>query len=190
MQIPAASTYLAPPQSDEEPVVLLIAGEDPAHRSQVAAAAEEAVEALVVYEAADGAEAIKVGLQRHPHIALLDVNLPRLGGIEAALVLRELLPGVRLALYASDAAAHSGSASEFCLPLFAEPASNHSLRWLESQARRCAPRPRPAGASRKVTLECSVCGYGIARAVPPDRCPMCHSEDTWLYTSRRPLARV
>ena len=190
MQIPAASTDLMPPQPDAEPVVLLIAGEDPAHRSQVAAAGEEAVEALVVYEAADGAEAVKVGLQRRPHIALLNVNLPRLGGIEAALVLRELLPGVRLALHASDAAAHSGSASEFCLPLFDEPASARTLRWLEKQARRCAPRPRPADVSRKVTLECSACGYGIARSMPPERCPMCHSEDAWLYASRLPLARL
>jgi CheY-like chemotaxis protein len=190
MQISAVSTDLAPPQPDEDPVVLLIAAEDAGRRSQVAAAAEETVEALVVYEAADGAEAVKVGLESHPQIALLDVDLPRLGGIEVALVLRELLPGVRLALHTSDPAAHSGSAREFCLPLFDEPASEHTLRWVENQARSCAPRPRHAVVPRAVTLECSVCGYGIARSVPPDRCPMCHSEHAWLYTSRRPFARA
>jgi CheY-like chemotaxis protein len=190
MQIPALSTDLAPPQPDEEPVVLLIAAEDAGHRSQVAAAAEDAIEALMVHEAADGAEAIKVGLESQPQIALIDVDLPRLGGIEVALVLRELLPGVRLALHTSDPAAHNGSAREFCLPLFDEPASERTLRWLQRQARTSIPRERHAAVLRRPTMECSVCGYGITRSMPPERCPMCHSEDAWLYTSRRPFARA
>jgi rubrerythrin len=33
----------------------------------------------------------------------------------------------------------------------------------------------------RVALACSVCGYGIALASPPDRCPMCQQEDTWIH---------
>jgi hypothetical protein len=40
-----------------------------------------------------------------------------------------------------------------------------------------------------LSLECSACGYGIARSAPPKHCPMCHSEDAWLYTSWRPFSR-
>ena len=47
---------------------------------------------------------------------------------------------------------------------------------------------RPA-ALATLSLECSACGYGIARSAPPERCPMCHSEDAWLYTSWRPFSR-
>lgn len=38
----------------------------------------------VVGEAADGEEAIQLVRQQQPHIAILDVNMPKLGGIEAS----------------------------------------------------------------------------------------------------------
>jgi CheY-like chemotaxis protein len=127
-------------QSRDEPIGLLIADDDAALRSLVATTAREAVGSLAVYEAADGAEAIQVALQRRPQIALLDVDMPRLGGIDVALVLRDLLPGLRLALYTGDPAAHSERARDFCLPLFDKLESTRALRWLASQAR---DRSRP-----------------------------------------------
>ena len=42
---------------------------------------------------------------------------------------------------------------------------------------------------RKLTLECSVCGYGVTRATPPERCPMCQSEGAWNHTPWRPWSR-
>jgi CheY-like chemotaxis protein len=129
------------PQRGGGPIGLLIADDDAALRSLVAAHALEAVEALAVYEAADGAEAIQLGLQRRPQLALLDVSKPRLGGFEVALVLRELLPGLRLALHTGDPAAHSDSARELCLPLFDKLESGHVLRWLENQARHWSAWP-------------------------------------------------
>jgi len=41
-------------------------------------------------------------------------------------------------------------------------------------------------ASQKLSLECSECGYGAVCAVPPERCPMCQGEGTWI-DSRRPF---
>lgn len=114
---------------------LLIADDDAAFRSLVAGQARNAFEEFVVYEGADGAEAIQIALQQRPQIALLDVDMPRLGGIEVALVLRELLPDLRLALHASWPGAHTESAREFCLPLFDKLDSARTLRWFENQMR-------------------------------------------------------
>jgi rubrerythrin len=38
----------------------------------------------------------------------------------------------------------------------------------------------------KRSLVCGGCGYGILRAEPPDRCPMCQAEDAWV--DARPLS--
>lgn len=122
-------------RAGDERVELLLADDDAAMRSLLASSARAAIDSLAVHEAADGAEAIQIGLQRRPQIALLDVHMPRLGGVEVALVLRELVPGLRLALHAGDPAVHCHSARELCLPLFDKLESDRVLRWLEYQAR-------------------------------------------------------
>lgn len=126
------------PDFVNEPIEVLIADDDAAMRSLIAVRAQAALASVAVLEAADGAEAIQLSLQRRPRIALLDVNMPRLGGIEVALVLRELLPGLRLALHTGDPAAHSDSARELCLPLFDKLEFDHVFRWLQRQARSCS----------------------------------------------------
>jgi rubrerythrin len=45
-------------------------------------------------------------------------------------------------------------------------------------------------ATQKLSLECSACGYGASRAEPPERCPMCRREGTWVHTPWRPFGRV
>ncbi len=51
--------------------------------------------------------------------------------------------------------------------------------------RRGAP---PARAHQKLNLVCSACGYGIVRQAPPDHCPMCLREGTWVHGPWRPFA--
>jgi hypothetical protein len=41
---------------------------------------------------------------------------------------------------------------------------------------------------RKLSLECSSCGYGVAGATPPERCPMCHGIAVWNHTLWRPFS--
>lgn len=165
-------------------VQLLVADDDARMRSLVAARACDVVDALVVLEAADGAEAIQIGLQRTPKFALIDVNMPRLGGIEVAMTLRELRPQMRLALHTADPLTHRERARECRLPLFDKLELDRVFGWLELQAH-CFVEPRAL--QQKRSLECSVCGYGIACAVPPERCPMCQREDTWTHSPRRPF---
>ena len=38
------------------------------------------------------------------------------------------------------------------------------------------------------SLVCRSCGYGVARPVPPDRCPMCHQSDGWGWRLLRRAA--
>lgn len=118
---------------------------------------------------------MQLGLQHRPEIALLDVSMPRLDGIEVALMLREQHPQLRAALQTADPAAHYERARAEQLPLFDKLQIARALAWVKAQAH--------AGPAR--SLVCSVCGYGIVRAMPPDRCPMCQTERTWRSVRAR-----
>ncbi|MGI5502525.1 response regulator [Lentzea sp. CA-135723] len=48
----------------------------------------------VVGEAADGAEAVRVVLDREPDVVVMDLHMPVLGGVEAAKQILEVLPSV------------------------------------------------------------------------------------------------
>lgn len=173
-----------------EPIELLIADDDSNLRAVVASRAALAREGLVVHEAEDGGEAIQVALQRRPQFALLELNMPGLDGVEVALVLRELLPGMRLALYSADPSAHCDTAREFCLPLFDKVESDAALRWLMKQDVRTRSLHASARTPyRGIALECSACTYGIAASLPPERCPMCHREGAWTHPARAAFRR-
>jgi len=164
-------------------VRLLLADDDAQMRSLLASCARGRVGAIVVLEAEDGAEAVQLGLQQRPQIALLDINMQKLGGIEVALTLRELRPQIRLAVQTADPLAYCDRARAHDLPLFDKLELGRALSWLEVQARSCAdeqPRPR-----RRLTrsLGCSSCGYGISCAALPERCPMCQAEDAWIQAA-------
>jgi CheY-like chemotaxis protein len=115
-------------------VKLLIADGDAGLRSLAAELARERVDGTVVLEAAGGAEAIQLGLQRRPQIALLEVVMPRLGGIEAAVTLLGLRPELRLALWTAEPAAHRDRARELRLPLFDKVELDGAMDWLARQA--------------------------------------------------------
>lgn len=172
---------------DETRVRLLLADDDAAVRSLLASYARATVESFEVLEASDGAEAVQLGLQQRPQIAVLDVDMPRLGGIEAAITLRELQPPMRVALQTADPRLHRARASVYRLPLFDKSEVDHALSWLAVQARACG-----AGVAKR-TLECPSCGYGIACWRPPARCPMCQGEEGWIRgpgAHRRDVAPV
>jgi DNA-binding NarL/FixJ family response regulator len=55
----------------------------------------------VVAATTEVAEAIRLGRQTQPQVAVLDVNMPEGGGWEAARGLQESCPGIRLVAYSS-----------------------------------------------------------------------------------------
>jgi CheY-like chemotaxis protein len=118
-------------------IALLLADDDAGMRSLVSAS----VRGLEILEAEDGAEAIQRGLQQQPQLALLDVNMPLVDGIEAAIVLRELLPQLRLALYSGDTDTHRERAHDLGLPLFDKSDLDRATRWISAQAEGSLGRP-------------------------------------------------
>jgi CheY-like chemotaxis protein len=165
-------------------VQLLLADDDARLRTLLAARAGEAVDELVVLEAEDGLEAIRIARDRSPQIALLDVSMPHPGGIDVAITLRRLRPDMRLALRSADPLPYRDRARACRLPLFDKLQLDAVLDWLELQAQTCA-EPRPLGQTH--SFECSACGYGIVCSVTPERCPMCGREGTWIHSPWRPF---
>lgn len=159
---------------------ILVADDDRSVRALLSSCAREALGEIVVLEAEDGAQAIQVGLQQRPAIALLDVNMPRLGGIEAAITLRALRPGMRVALQTADPLTHRERAWEHELPLFGKLELDRTLSWLRAQTE-WNPDSQPAEPARKLDLRCTACGYGVLRSAPPRRCPMCQAENVWIH---------
>ena len=165
-----------------EPIIrLLVADDDRLARSLISSRARETVEGIVVLEAEDGAQAVQVGLQQRPAIALFDVNMPRLGGIEAAVTLRELQPHMRLALHTADPLAYRERARAVDLPLFGKLELDSALAWLRAEVEWYANVQTP----RKLDLTCAECGYGVIRSTPPRRCPMCQAEAAWIRPAWR-----
>ncbi|GHC71269.1 response regulator [Streptomyces cinnamoneus] len=72
---------------------VLVADDEPMIRAGVRAVLSTDPELDVVAEAADGHEAVELVLRHRPEVAVLDVRMPRTGGIEAAARIRDLAPG-------------------------------------------------------------------------------------------------
>ncbi|MET7415908.1 response regulator transcription factor [Streptomyces rubiginosohelvolus] len=75
------------------PIRVLVADDEPMIRAGVRAvlATDPGIE--VVAEAADGREAVELVRAHRPHVAVLDVRMPRTDGIAAAAEIRRTVPG-------------------------------------------------------------------------------------------------
>jgi CheY-like chemotaxis protein len=189
METFAALPHSTSPARDPR-IGVLLADDDDRMRSLLATSASNAIQGIVVLEAKDGAEAVQLGLQQRPRIALLDINMPRLGGFEVATTLRELQPRMRLALQTGDPDAHRERARAHRLPLFDKRELVRALSWVEAQAEALADSQAGPRLAQTHNLECSSCGYGISCRTPPERCPMCYGEDGWTHGAWRPFARA
>jgi len=115
-------------------MTILIADDESSFRSFLAMKLRDSVADVEVLEAIDGAEAVQLVLQQHPLIALLDVSMPRLGGVEAALTLRRLRPTMEIALQSGEAEKHRVRATDLGLPLFDKRDLEQPLAWIEARA--------------------------------------------------------
>jgi CheY-like chemotaxis protein len=72
----------------------------------------------LVGEAEDGSEAVALALEHEPDVVLLDVNMPRLDGLDAAEVIRASRPRMRVLLHSSEPLETAlGRAAALQLPL-------------------------------------------------------------------------
>jgi two-component system response regulator NreC len=80
------------------PARILIADDHPLIRSGLRALLERQGEFQVVGEAANGYEALELAATLKPDLAMLDVSMPRLNGIDAAQHISERLPRTKILL--------------------------------------------------------------------------------------------
>jgi DNA-binding NarL/FixJ family response regulator len=115
-------------------ICLLVADDDHKVRTLCAALLTEAKGIETVVTAADGVEAVELARQRRLELAVLDLNMPRLDGIGAALALRALQPWMRIALHSSDPESLGGRAAGLGLQLFDKVDFDRLVEWVERQA--------------------------------------------------------
>ena len=75
---------------------ILIADDYPIVRSGLRKVLDAKSDLEVVAEAQDGAEAVEMALKNDVHIAILDVAMPRMTGIQAAAELHKRKPELRI----------------------------------------------------------------------------------------------
>ena len=78
---------------------ILIADDGDAVRQVIRAFFEARTDFQVCGEAADGAEVINKAKELKPDLILLDLAMPQMNGVEAASVLKGLMPQVPIVLY-------------------------------------------------------------------------------------------
>ena len=75
---------------------VIIADDEEAFRRLMVDVLRTEPDITVVAEASDGEEAVTLAGEHAPHVVLLDVRMPNLSGIDAARVLTEIHPSVRI----------------------------------------------------------------------------------------------
>jgi DNA-binding NarL/FixJ family response regulator len=81
------------------PPRILIADDNPAVRTLVRRCCETEPGWEVCGEASNGKEAIEKARELHPDLIILDLSMPVMNGLEAATILRKLMPSVPLIMF-------------------------------------------------------------------------------------------
>jgi two-component system response regulator MprA len=167
-------------------VRLLVVDDDEAMRTLCVTLLKEVEGVGSVVAAADGAEAVQLGEALEFDLAVLDLNMPRLDGVETALRLTDLQPSLRIALQSADADALRQRAQGLDVAVFEKAELDRLVAWVGAEVERSG-MPRSRARTGRRDLRCARCGYGIVSDDPPERCPMCGRSAIWAsgWLSRR-----
>lgn len=80
----------------DSPIRVLIADDHPVVRSGLVMILQQAMGIEVVAEAGTGLEAIALFGQHRPDVVLMDLKMPKMGGVEAIATIRQTHPDVRI----------------------------------------------------------------------------------------------
>lgn len=83
------------------PIRVLVADDHSVVRHGIAALLAQHEDIQVVGEAADGASAVQSAAQLQPDVAILDVRMPRLGGVEACSQIQQASPRTKVVFFTS-----------------------------------------------------------------------------------------
>jgi DNA-binding NarL/FixJ family response regulator len=86
-----------------DPIHVLLADDHDLVRSGLRSALRGQEDFSVVGEAGDGQEAVREAVKTRPDLVVMDVRMPRLGGIEACREIRSALPGTNVLMLTSYA---------------------------------------------------------------------------------------
>ena len=89
------SPRMVTPETDH-PIRVLIADDHPSMRMGLASLIDSQPGMKVIAEASDGEEAIEVYEDTKPDIALMDLRMPGMGGVEAILAIRKRFPEAKI----------------------------------------------------------------------------------------------
>ena len=90
------------------PIRIMIADDHPVLRAGIAAMIDGQSDMCLVAEAANGAEALERFCAVRPDVVLMDLQMPRMNGVDAIIAIRKEAPGAKiivLTTYAGDAQA-------------------------------------------------------------------------------------
>jgi CheY-like chemotaxis protein len=162
-------------------VRVLVADDDETVRSLYVSLLREVAGISSLVDASDGHEAVLIARRLRCQIAILDFNMPRLDGVEAAVLLRRDCPSTRVAVHSSDPEGLKARAAGFGLAVFDKLDVESLLAWAERQAAAWngLGSTTVAALAPRRDFSCSRCGYGIVSREPPKRCPMCDRDTTW-----------
>ena len=80
----------------KDPIRVVLADDHAVVRKGIREFLEEEGDIVVVAEAADGAQAVSLVVEHRPDVAVLDVQMPGMGGIEATRQIKAQCPAVRV----------------------------------------------------------------------------------------------
>ncbi len=92
----ASGVDVRPGVTGGEPIRVVISDDHELFRRGLKMVLEAEEDIQVVAEAADGQEAVSKVEELAPDVVLMDVRMPRMGGIEATRLIRELFPSTRI----------------------------------------------------------------------------------------------
>ena len=160
---------------------MLVADDDDTMRSLYSTLLRGAAGVSSLVDASDGLEAVRIARKARCQIAVLDFNMPRLDGVEAALRLRRERPSTRVVVHSADPSGLEKRAAGLGLAVFDKLDFERLVAWVERQAGAWLGlgSSTVAALAPRRDFSCSLCGYGVVSREPPERCPMCHRETTW-----------
>src|SRR5882672_2686517 len=135
---------------------VLIVDDDPEVRDVLAEAFR--MEGLDVLEASNGLEALLYVKRDRPDAVVLDLMMPRLGGVEALKRIHDFNPGIRVLVVTGtdDPELHRQATASGAAAVFTKPVAIAALvaalmapAQATAQVTAPAPRPRPASAPAK-----------------------------------------